>query len=162
RVLYDTSCGEVRLLYRLEYATTHQGQGMSGRLPFQINVVFLVPDQDACRSFAETWHAPAHLSEQDEAAWLTQGPLSAQSRNSWSLKSVEVNLQSFRIQSRAHTTLGGHVEYILRVFVPGDREGELTPGALHNTPDVSRLKSDAALRGELLTLLQKPESLDAI
>ena len=120
RVFYPGSCGEVRFSYRLEYSTTQGGEPISSRLPMTLNVVFLVDasgDAD-CRLAASAWQAPAGPAPVD---WLTtSGALSPAAQKRWRLKSIESNLQTFRLQSFVHPTLAGHIEYDLRVFHPTD------------------------------------------
>ncbi|NUO54231.1 MAG: hypothetical protein HOV80_35745 [Polyangiaceae bacterium] len=164
RALYETTCGEVRFLYRLAFTTQQGGSPMSGRLPLTVNVVFLVPDDQGCDGVAREWSTPPDLDEEKVAEHLLdQGALKKDARARWKLKAVETNLQTVRIQSTAHPTLGGHIEYSLRVFHAADeKRSAFTPAAMENMPDVAALSKDAALRDELIAYLRTPEALAAI
>ena len=76
------------------------------------------------------------------------------------LKSLEVNIQSVRWPSTVHPSLGGHAEYIMRVFNP--HKGRLVAATLENPPDVRRLKSRRGLRKALLAWLTDPAHFEAI
>jgi hypothetical protein len=161
RVFYPGTCGEVRFVYRLAYRTTHAGAAMAGRLPLTVNVVFFVSDAGGCAEVARAWRAPRGLAGADGAVWLaSQGALSSPAQSSWSLKSIETNLQSFRLQSFVHPTLAGHIDYVLRVF---HRRGEgFVAAPMENMPDVSSISKNPALRAELLAMLRDPAALAAI
>jgi hypothetical protein len=166
RPFYEGTCGEVRFLYRLVYATEQGGAKMTSRLPMTLNVVFLVgAEGDAtCRAAARAWQAPADLEGKAVANWLVErGALSEPSRKRWRLKSVESNLQTFRLQSSVHPTLAGHIEYGLRVFHPKDdaRTG-FAPAAMENMPDVPALAKNLALRAELLAHLKQAAVLSDV
>ena len=175
RPFYAASCGEVRFVYRLGYLTEQGHHPMSSRLPMTVNVVFWVePDQDGCQSMASAWRlkdvpvfeksggANANL-ERATAELFATGPLSAAQRARLRLKSVETNLQTFRLQSTVQTSLAGHIEYGLRVFrpSPGD-EARFGPAPMENLPDVPALERDRARRAELLAFLKQPDTLAAI
>lgn len=164
RAFYDGTCGEVRFLYRLAYETSQAGASMEGRLPMTANVVFLVDGAGGCESVARAWQAPHGLAGDGLVEWLTtKGALSPAMRARWSLKSVETNVQTIRLQSTVHTTLGGHIEYGMRVFHPvGGGLGVFAPAPMENMPDVTRLETDAALRDELLAHLRDPTVLASI
>ncbi len=149
------SCGETRLLYRL---TDDSPDGKS-RLPMTINLVSWQPVGEGgdCAEALKAWTPPGELQGDALARWATsdRGPLRAASLAK--LKSLEVNLQSVRWPSTVRPDLGGHAEYVLRVF---HREGaQLRPAPLENSPDVERLKKDSGLRKELLAWLSTPEAL---
>jgi hypothetical protein len=139
------------LLYRLE----HQDRSGSSRLPMTVNLVFWqVPpsSEGLCKAHVAFWSPPENLSGAALATWARSnaGPLNpgALSR----LKSLEVNLQSVRWPSTVRPDLGGHAEYLLRVF-HREAGGKLVPATLENSPDVARLTQDKALREELRVLL---------
>jgi hypothetical protein len=165
KAFYTGTCGEIRFVYRLRYETTQGGQAMRGRLPLSINVVFLVDgtqngNERPCADIARAWQQPkdTNLSQQ---AWLRQqGALTPGVRRRWSLKAVETNLQTIRLQSTVHTSLAGHIEYSLRVFrAKDDNRTEFFEAALENMPDVEKLKADPTLRTRLLKLLKDPKTL---
>jgi len=156
-------CGEVRFVYRLGYTTEQGKQPMQSRLPMTLNVVFYLPGSD-CVAEARAWQSEPGLAGLAFVEWLTRaGPLGASARRGFTLKSVEANVQSVRWQSSMIPSLGGHIEYSLRVFHAADEARErFEPAPLENTPDVARLKRDRALRAELLALLREPTTLRAL
>jgi len=161
------SCGEVRFVYRLGYTTEQGKQPMQFRLPMTLNVVFYLPASD-CVAEARAWQSEPGLAGSRFVEWLVgdspaPGPLSASARRGLTLKSVEANVQSVRWQSSMIPSLGGHIEYLLRVFHAADPARERFEAApMENMPDVARLKRDRALRAELLALLREPASLEAL
>jgi hypothetical protein len=163
RVFYAGTCGEVRFVYRLAYRTEHAGAAMSGRLPLTLNAVFLVKGDD-CRETARAWRMPRDRAGMALSDWLVaDGPLAPRAREPWALKSVEANLQSFRLQSFVHPSLAGHIDYVLRVFHAKDgARTAFFPAPLENMPDVAALSKNTALRAELLAHLREPSVLAAI
>ncbi len=165
RAFYPGTCGEVRFVYRLEYSTVQGGEPMASRLPLTLNAVFLVDASDDadCRAAARAWQMPRSAGA-DRAAWLRErGALSPPERQRWRMKSIESNLQTFRLQSFVHPSLAGHIEYDLRVFHPTDEaRSSFAPAPLENMPDVARLKREPALARELLTELRRGEVLEAL
>ncbi|HEX6271744.1 MAG TPA: hypothetical protein VFZ53_01830 [Polyangiaceae bacterium] len=162
RAFYPGTCGEVRFVYRLAYRTTHAGAVMAGPLPFTVNAVFLVRGDARCAAVARAWQRPEGAPS-SSAEWLVNGPLSVEARRSWELKSIETNLQSFRLQSFVHPTLAGHIDYELRVFrAKTPARDAFVPAPMENMPDVAKLSGDAKLRSELLATLRDPATLAAI
>jgi hypothetical protein len=166
------TCGEIRFVYRLVYETKHAGSPMAGRLPMTMNVVFLVlpyvspqpgrrkaPD---CGGAALDWgRIPKNQSATATAEWFaTRGPFGPGRRALWNLKSIETNLQSFRLQSFVHPTMGGHIDYVLRVFQAQGKDTErrrrdrFEPAPMENMPDVAAIEKDPKLRAELLAYLR--------
>lgn len=152
-LLGETGCGELRLIYRLAYAfdDAKLKRRLASRLPFTLNAVFSVKagEGGSCREAAQAWSIapggdPAMLARQ-----LASGPLSPQRI---SLKQIELNAQIVRFPSGMETEFGGQAAYLQRVFAASKGEGGLSlkPKPLENTPDVAKLKSDAALRQELI------------
>jgi hypothetical protein len=159
---YPGTCGEIRFLYRLAYETSQGGKPMASRLPMTLNVVFLVNDV-GCENAAVLWQAPAKLAGDEVTSWLLEnGALSAASRRAWRLKSIESNLQTFRLQSSVHPSMAGHIEYALRVFHPNDAKTEFAPAPMENMPDVAALAKSPSLRSDLLAHLKKAEVLEDI
>lgn len=149
----ETGCGEVRLIYRLAYAfdDARLKRRLASRLPFTLNAVFSVGASEggSCRQVAQAWliepgAEPAALTQR-----LVAGPLAKQRLR---LKQVEINAQIVRFPSGMETEFGGQAAYLLRVFAVASGEGGLMlqPKPLENTPDVARLKADAALRQGLV------------
>ncbi|MFG1298759.1 hypothetical protein V5F49_03075 [Xanthobacter sp. V3C-3] len=140
------SCGEARLIYRLAYRFTRGATVYASRLPVNVNAVFDIPPggDGACPDLAALWTPPAGLSgPAATAGWLARGPLAAAR-----LRQVEINAQVVRLPSGMETELGGQAVYLMRVFVP--EGGRAVPYPLENTPDVARLKADAALKARLV------------
>ncbi len=163
RPFYAGSCGEVRFLYRLSYSTSQGGAEMASRLPMTLNVVFWLDGQGDhdCQAAARAWQSPARLQGRELGNWLTQhGALSSAARGHWRLKSIESNLQTFRLQSSVHPSMAGHIEYDLRVFHPKDEQrSDFAPAAMENMPDVAALTRDRELSKALLAELTRPEVL---
>jgi hypothetical protein len=152
-----TTCGEVRLLYRLAYnkGSSDDGRVSYSRLPFFLNAVFEVPRRNSgslaeCTDFAKKWVAPSGLADAEAyVSWLRNGPLALSGLR---FMQLEVDGQVLRVPSEIKRDMGGHAEYFLRVYRPaGDG---LAPAPLENTPDVERLTRDNALRAELVTYLR--------
>jgi len=140
------SCGEVRLIYRLAYRFTRGATVYASRLPVNVNAVFDVQKaaEGGCPNLAARWTPPAPaLPATETARWLAEGPLAG-----LRLRQIEINAQVVRLPSGMETELGGQAVYLMRVFTP--EAGRLVPRALENTPDVERLKADAALRARLV------------
>ena len=108
--LSEGGCGETRLVYRLAYTNN---DGLSSRLPMTVNLVYWQRGK-GCLDVAKRWQAVGSLRD-------TAGPLSDRHVTRAHLKSVEINLQSVRWPSTVHPSLGGHAEYVMRVFVPRER-----------------------------------------
>ena len=161
-VFHPGSCGELRLIYRLAYTRTVRGERVESRLPMTLNAVFWLPKdstEGGCRGVIDRLRAPAEGA--DAARLLAPGgALDLETLGPAALESVEINLQSVRWPSTIRPDLGGHAEYILRVFTPGPRG--LTPAPLENTPDVAKVRRDRRLRAELVATLRSPDALAAI
>ncbi len=148
-------CGEVRLIYRLGYATEVGGLRVASRLPMTVNVVYwldgTVTGVAGCRDEAARWVRLEGLSGAALAEALVggDGPLAGERVGLDRLRSVEVNLQSVRWPSTVHPGMAGHAEYLMRVFHL--KEGRLVPGRLENTPDVARIRGSRKLQAELRT-----------
>jgi hypothetical protein len=163
RVFYPGTCGEVRFVYRLAYETTHAGAAMAGPLPFTVNAVFLVRGDQQCGAVARSWQRPEGAPAPSAEALATNGALSEAARKGWELKSLETNLQSFRLQSFVHPTLAGHIDYDLRVFhAKTPARDAFFPAPMENMPDVEKLSRQAKLRADLLATLREPATLAAI
>jgi hypothetical protein len=136
------TCGETRLVYRLAY---RKSESLHSRLPMTLNVVHWV--RGDCKAEALRWMREPSLLASGE------GPLSAARIEASPLKAIEVNLQSVRWPSTVRGDLGGHAEYLLRVFTPAG--GSLVLGTMENTPDVARLEARPALRQKLETWIKE-------
>ncbi|MBA3452537.1 MAG: hypothetical protein H0T42_05500, partial [Deltaproteobacteria bacterium] len=111
-------CGEVRFIYRLMY-TTAQG---SSRLPMSINVVHEQPASGgSCAPVARAWR---------DARGQT-GALQTLLAQYQSPQRIEINLQAVRWPAVTRADMGGHAEYLLRIF--GVTGGTLSAEPLPNT-----------------------------
>jgi hypothetical protein len=147
RVFHPGTCGELRFVYRMAYQAPDKDR-FSSRLPFTVNVVFFIPDDgQRCARRARSLARPADIP-----------PLV---RAGLTLKSVEVNVQTSRWPSTIRPDLGGHADYLLRVFHPA-AGGRLVPAPMENMPDVDRIKAAPALRKALAAWLRTPGVLDKI
>jgi hypothetical protein len=114
-------CGELRLVYRLAYTASRS----ASRLPMTINVVYPQADDGlACASVAGRW-LDAKSGTPDA---LLDGPL----KTLPGIQQLEINFQAVRWPSNERREMGGHAEYILRVFRPTAEGAEALP--LENTP----------------------------
>jgi hypothetical protein len=157
-------CGEVRLLYRLAYRAGpgRKGEVRASRLPVSLNVIFAVPRPEAgnCAAAAARWVLPRPIPDgRAFADWLSAGPLA---REALRLKQIEINAQIMRLPSGQELGFGGQAAYLLRAFaaVPGDGPLGLAEKPLENTPDVARIREDAALKAALVDFVKA--SLPAI
>lgn len=144
------SCGETRLIYRLQYAFDSE---RASKLPMTLGVELTVPrDADgSCRLAAARWLEPEGTDAEQRAAWLRSeaGPLAPRRlRIGAGRARVVVNLQVVRWPSTVRPDLGGHAEYSLRAFRLDER-GVLTPDPLENTPDPAKLRA-AQARDEIV------------
>lgn len=144
----EAGCGEVRLIYRLAYAfdDARLKRRLASRLPFTLNAVFSVRagEGGSCREAAQAWLIAPGSDPTMLARQLAEGPLA---KKRISLKQIEINAQIVRFPSGMETEFGGQAAYLQRVFAASRSEGALAlkPKPLENTPDVARLKADAAL-----------------
>ena len=147
RVFHPGTCGELRFVYRAAYQVPDKDR-FASRLPFTVNVVFFVPDDgERCARRARS------LARTDDVAAVVRAGLT--------LKSVEVNLQTSRWPSTIRPDLGGHADYLLRVFHAGPG-GAFVAAPLENMPDVDRIKRDPAARRALAAWLRAPGVLGKI
>ena len=145
------SCGEARLIYRLAYRRTLRGREVFSRLPMTLNLVFEVPrptSDPSCKSIARRWVGPA--DQTPGFAWL-KNPAR-----------IEINLQDERWDPTFRPDLAGHAGYLMRIFRMDRRRKRLQVEPLENTPDVTKLAGDPALRARLLQWLRQPDSLRAL
>lgn len=163
-------CGVIRIVYRLAYEVElDEGRRLGSRMPMTVNVVQRIAagEDGSCRAAAKRWMAPQDLAGEALATWLrsAEGPLSDAQLASERWAGVAINLQQVRWPSSVHQSLGGHSEYLLRRWTPGeDGQGRptLVRGTLENVPDVAKIKGSAALKKKLRLLLRDPEQLAAL
>lgn len=133
------TCGEVRLVYRL---AIHR-DGAADRLPMTVNVVFFLWPEPGATGSSACAAAARRFTVAQTAADVAgvNGPLAPAVLVPAAMKSVEVNLQTSRWPSTVRPDLGGHADYLLRVFQRGS-DGAFTPAPLENTPDTTALGRD--------------------
>jgi hypothetical protein len=152
------ACGEARFLYRLAYATKQGAVEIASRLPATLAVTFWLNDGTAtCAAIAQRAVMPKGGVT---APWIASasGPFGDLKTLRNRFKSVESNVQLVRWPSTVRPDLGGHAEYVLRVFEP--QGAALAPAPLENTPDVAKLGADRAGAAALEQWVR--ENLDAI
>jgi len=145
----EGGCGEVRFIYRLAYSFEHDKRTLASRMPFNFNAVFTAsPDADGeCTGVAGRW--TPQLDETIDAGWLAGGVLD---REQLTFKQLELNAQVTRFPSGQEPGFGGQAAYLMRIFgIEGDRVTEKT---LENTPDVTRLAEDDALKARLVAYVR--------
>lgn len=149
-LLGEKTCGEVRFVYRLAYEFKKGSRRLASRMPFNLNAVYSVaPDPDGeCTGVAGRW--TPQLDETVDAGWLTGGVLD---RSQLTFKQLELNAQVVRFPSGQETEFGGQAAYLMRIF--GFSGETLVEKPLENTPDVAKLKADAALKAELAAWLRE-------
>jgi hypothetical protein len=158
------SCGEVRFVYRLSYrmeagwfsSLAGEATPSASRLPFNLNVVYERP-----RSSFQDCSAAARAAVPDRdfnrdkefLDWLVSGMLD---RSRLRLKQIEVNAQVVRLPSEMEPELGGQAIYLMRIFKPvvAAEKLDLIPQPLENTPDLDRIRQDAALKRELIAYIK--------
>jgi hypothetical protein len=142
----------VRFIYRLAYRFKRGERTYASRMPFNLNVVFAIGRSAdvSCRDVAQAWVPAAdQASVTQQSDWLVAGPLQ---RARLTLRQIEVNAQVVRFPSGMETEFGGQAVYLMRIFA-AQRAGtgvRLAVKPLENTPDVAKLKQDAALRARLV------------
>lgn len=147
------SCGETRLVYRLEYAVDAEH---ASKLPMTLGLELPVPRTAAgCREAVARWLEPHARDAEARAEWLRSeaGPL-APGRTTLDAKArLVVNLQLVRWPATVRPDLGGHAEYLLRSFRP-DATGVLRTEPLENTVDPERFR-DPAQKQSLLAAIEE-------
>lgn len=146
------TCGEVRLIYRLAYEAAVDGRTFASRLPFTVNAVFHVPEDDAkCRRVAASWRAPTvdDANVDAVARTLLDGPLAL---DRYRLAQLELDAQIVRFPSDLERVeqrgFAGQALYWMRIFA---KKGDLVaPIGLENTPDVASIRADPKKREALL------------
>lgn len=166
------TCGEVRLLYRLNYEAREKNA--ISRLPMTLNVVLKAKDPSdssvTCQAIAQSWlwagdrtsTGTALLSDLNSA----QGPLRFIKREL--IDRVEVNLQLDRWPTRANPNkfYGGNATYLLRLFkrsIITDGQGRqrtiYLEDYLENQIDRDRILADEALKARLKAFLLEPHTI---
>lgn len=161
------TCGEVRLLYRLEYSRdTDEGLAMS-RLPMTFNLVLRSKgEQDAitCQDIAIRWVAAGEstLSGKAFADFLlsSRGPLSLIRPSQ--IDRIEVNLQAMRMPSSSLPEFGGHADYVLKVFDWNGLTRKFNETALENMIDRKMLLADPALLARFKAWMLEPNTVRAL
>jgi hypothetical protein len=130
-------CGELRLIYRLAYKTqTQSGTEQGSQLPFLLNLVFKVPDQD-CQRYARSWEVPDTAENWNQQLQKLE------------LLQLELNAQVVRFPSGVETEFAGQALYLLKIYSFEKEPFSFQPLPLENTPDVTRIQADPALKNRL-------------
>lgn len=155
----EGSCGELRLIYRLQYRLD---EAHASKLPMTIGVELPVPrGSDGCRSAQQRWVEPRADSVAARIAWLrAHGPLQNEALGRVANNArVVLNLQLVRWPSTVRPDLGGHAEYLLRAF-RADAAGVLRPEPLENTIDAKALRTPAQQRAFATWLDEQASRID--
>ncbi len=155
---HPARCGETRLVYRLAYETEAKGRRVRSRLPMTIVLEYVGAERPlgaapevACAEAARAWQLPRETETPERTVErLTVGPLAPAALGLESLHQLAVNVQAVRWPSTVRPDLGGHAEYLLLAFDWDRANGTFVERPLENTPDAVRLRSDTALRAELV------------
>lgn len=160
----SATCGEVRLLYRLEYERSTPLGPARSRLPMTFNLVFKAKDEASsmsCQSIARRWVAAGDstLSGERLATFLLSnaGPLSLVTPEL--IDRIETNLQSMRqaVKSKPKIEqMGGNAEYVLRVFDWNKTTRRFHAALLENMIDRDSLLRDPALLARFKSWLFEP------
>lgn len=157
----DDSCGEVRLIYRLEYRLD---DAHASKLPMTLGLELPVSrGPESCRVAQQRWVEPPSSNADQRAAWLCSehGPLAPERRaQQMGTGRLVVNLQLVRWPSTVRPDLGGHAEYLLRSFRLGP-DGAYRPERLENTIDAAQYQSPAQQRALLNALEAQAARIDA-
>jgi hypothetical protein len=161
---HPQSCGETRLVFRLSYVTKIKDTPVSSRLPMTLGLEIPTPmPKEGCAAMARRWMSPEPLAADALVAWLTRpgGPLD---RTSLAFENAQlvVNVQQLRWPSAVRPDLAGHAEYLLRAFRLDASRKRFESVPLENTPDVSRLSVDPALRKDFTAWLALPTNLASV
>ena len=148
------SCGEVRLLYRLAYRTTVKSRNWSYRLPMTLSLVYRLPQGQGIVDCASRWRGVSW--GHTDAKQLLRGHRFVRGivDGSLPLVRVEANLQLSRWAYTNKSKFSDQVHYLLLSFAVEKQTWRLQE--LENTPDVTRLEGDAALRQQLKSWLTDP------
>jgi hypothetical protein len=176
-----SSCGEVRLIYRLAYNYLSQGENVSSRLPMTINLIFKArPDDsnESCAEIANRWNIPSEtslalsLSVDDKTSAFSEAlikitdessPIQAKVFTLKNLVQLEINLQATRWPSAVRPEFGGYGEYILQVFKLDQTQNLFLPSTMENELDIQKVNSNPDLKKKLkewITNAQNLKSLD--
>ncbi|SEE27420.1 hypothetical protein SAMN05519104_5647 [Rhizobiales bacterium GAS188] len=162
------NCGEIRFIYRFTYdVVTVDNMEITSRLPITFNVVLNAKDASdptPCSVIAKRWlDAGAQTTTGKPLADFLRsasGPLG--NINPSLVDRIEVNFQMLRLPVSSKPDMGGHAEYLLKIF---RRSGPTKPFLvtyLENEIDRTKLQSDPALLGNFKKWLFRPASIAAL
>lgn len=161
------TCGEVRMIYRLQYARDTANGPARSRLPMTFNLVFKAKlDQSdlTCREIAQRWVSAGQttLTRDRLAQYLMSdnGPLSLVSPAT--IDRIETNLQILRRPSASISEFGGHAEYALKVFDWSAVNHRFQVTAMENMIDRERLLEDPQLLARFKSWLFTPDNVRAL
>jgi hypothetical protein len=149
------TCGEARLIYRAVLG--------GARLPMTSAVVYSLPTrQGQCAHWVDALAWPDAPTPKLVSSALARpgSPWRQIATHAMRPMRVELNLQTARWPYTNDSKFSDQVHYLLRVL--RWRAERLVPIELENTPDVSRLKGDPALRQDLLAWLKAPTQSAAL
>jgi hypothetical protein len=165
-------CGEVRLLYRLAYATTTREGPTRSRLPMTLNLVMKTKDAadpSTCAAIARRW---LDAGEQIDARPAVPpgefanrllgpgGPLAL--IDPALIDRIETNIQSLRQPATIVPAFGGNAEYQLAVYRYNPATRVFDPQVMENQIDRERLLADPALLAALKAWLFEPQQMKAL
>lgn len=152
RIPVDTGrCGDVRLVYRLAYQTEISGERVHSRLPMTLLVELAAAESGAtgCKPEAMRWSSETELAGQALASHLLGGALQGRLTPEH-VTQVLLNAQIVRWPSSVRPDLGGHAEYSMLAFEPGDDRRTLRVKTLENMPSVAKIANNAEMRAALV------------
>ncbi|MGQ0673573.1 MAG: hypothetical protein ACT4N2_11960 [Hyphomicrobium sp.] len=179
------TCGEVRLLYRLNYSVPKRPasgsqpkrEAVSSRLPMTINLVLKAKAEGdaavSCKEIAESWLWAGERTSKGEALLgelrSPRGPLRFIRRALVDRAEINLQLDRWPTQVEPNRFIGGHAEYLLRVFKrrvtarPGGGMRESYEVArLENQIDQRRILADSALKRRLRAFLLEPRTIEKL
>jgi len=162
-----STCGEVRLLSRLEYRRdTPEGLAMS-RLPMTFNLVMHAKDPASplsCRDIAKRWIAAGDSTLSGPAyvnfLFSDAGPLSIITPSL--VDRLETNLQALRMPADSLPAFGGHADYVLKVFGWNAQTRRFNETALENMIDRKKLLASPGLLARFKSWLLDPNTVRAL
>jgi hypothetical protein len=162
------SCGEVRLIYRLAYRVSLDGEDVASRLPMTVNLVFPARNKEidrnlTCQEVLKKWQMPDELKKEPDATaimedhrvkatntYIRENLLTREYINLNTLIQMEINLQSMRWPSAVKPDMGGHAEYLMKIYRWNKEAQQFEDKYLEDQIDTDKLQKDPALRLELI------------
>ncbi len=148
-------CGEIRLIYGLDYENPvlgEAGRTVSSRMPMTLNLVLAARrngDAQTCAQLAQRWVSMGRMPGEGAEAYAARltGPGGALRGLEMRLVDrVELNMQALRLGASGKTDFGTHAEYLLRVFGWDETTGAFLISRMENQVDRERLANPETLR----------------